>query len=284
MKTRSSFKRLAGCILAFGIATSASAVDMHGIQRNSDDPDSVDIIKTLIPVYEQLSKAGRFSIGQVSVGWVAGRPNPELATDDICGCHYLSSGRVINPDQCSPIGATGSEDLARIGVIRVVGYDRLRRATIPGEGSEQSRMNSLSGVERARVEMRLKTILGDPHLAIFSPLPVSDRVRHLEIGKVTGDSKIWEHCSIRMNDRSFSPPPQLNGFVARAMLYAATKYNVTVDFPLGQLKRLSDQFPPSQWEIDRNALILKTVRIYGLNPHIVGVASASFRPIGQKAH
>ncbi len=262
----------AATALLLGVS-GASSADV--IERNSDDPDSVEILHALLPVYAQLSRSGRFALGKVSVGWSEGRPNPDLATDDVCGCHYLPSGRVINPDQCAPIGATGSADLARIGVVRVVGYDRLRRAVIRGEGSEQSRLNALSRHERFRVEVRLKTILRDPHLAILAPLPVADRVRHMEIGKVASEVRPWPHCAIRLSERSFTPPPQLNGFVARAMLYAAIRYGVPLDYTLGQLKRVSDQFPPSAWEIERDGLIRKYMGTYGSNGFLLEAVKAN---------
>lgn len=277
MRTSSWSERIRVVALALALVSPLGAPAAEPLERNSDDPESVDILKSLLPLYAQLSRAGRFSLGQVSVGWVEGRPNPDLATDDVCGCHYLPSGRVINPDQCSPIGATGSEDLARVGLIRIVGFDRLRRAVIPGEGSEQSRLNALSRAERFRVENQLRVMLKDPHLAILAPLPVADRVRHLEIGKVAETAPTWPHCAIRVNDRSFSPPPQLNGFVARAMLYAAARYGVSVEFPLGQLKRVSDQYPPSQWEIERDALLSKFYRTYGSNPYLIAAVKASPR-------
>lgn len=255
-------------MLAVALALCSSGAGAASIERNPDDPASVEMLQTLLPLYENLSRTGQFALGQGTIGWVAGRPNPDLATDDVCGCHYLSSGRVINPDQCSPIGAAGSEDLARIGIIRMVGYDRLRRAAIPGEGSELQRLNALSRGERFQAELKINQMLRDPHLAILAPLPVADRVRHLEIGKVAGDAPTWPRCGIRVNERSFSPPPQLNGFAARALLYAATRYNIAVNYPLGQLKRVSDQFPPSQWELDRNTLIVRYYRVYGPNPFI----------------
>ena len=238
------------------------------IDRNSDDPESVDVLSTLVPVYTQLAKLGLYARPGADAGWINGKPNYDLVTDDVCGCHYLQDGHVINPDQCAPIGASGSEDLARVGIVRVLVYERLRAGILPGTGSEAARLKALSPVNRSRAEANLRAILRDPHLAFLSPLPVADRTRHLDIGRVEQERARWPGCAIRIGERGFTPPPALNGFVARAMLYAAERYAITVDYTLGELKRLSDADPPSRWELERDILIAKIARTYGVNPFI----------------
>jgi hypothetical protein len=260
--------RALAIILALGCGTGASPAG-----RNSDDPESVEILSVLLPVYGQLAREG-LSPASSPEGWVEGRPNRDLATDDVCGCHYVPDGRVVNPDQCAPIGIAGSEDLARAGVVRVITYERLRRAAVPGTGSEIARLKAMGVSERFKAETTLRQILRDPHLAIVAPLPVSDRTRYLDIGSVGVERARWKGCDVSIGDKAFTPPRALTGFIARAMLYAAQRYGVVVDYTLGELKRISDGDPPSAWERQRNLGIARTLRQVGGNP----VIEASVRP------
>jgi endonuclease I len=60
----------------------------------------------------------------------------------------------------------------------------------------------------------------------------------------------------------------LNGFIARALLYAAQTYKVDVGYPLGTLMKVSADNPASPWEMARNILINRYQRPYKLNPFI----------------
>ncbi len=262
----SFFSKGLAVLMAGGLLLASSAEAKDPV-RNSDDPESIDLLNVFLPLYAQLAREGLFPITSRE-GWVEGRPNRDLATDDVCGCHYVSDGRVVNPDQCSPIGIAGSEDLARAGVVRVLTYERLRRAVVPGTGSELARLRAMSPADRFKAESALRQILRDPHLAVLAPLPVADRTRHLDVGRVTEDRAKWKGCDIRIGDKTFTPPRALTGFVARAMLYAAQRYGVVVDYTLGELKRISDNDPPSAWERQRDIGIARIVRPIGNNPMI----------------
>lgn len=266
------FRRL----VLFG-ATAAAVMGgaSAGAQMRQDvmsDPEGDATALRLMPLYEVLAHNRIFSLPERRASG-EGRPITDLTRDDVCGCYYAEGGVGVNAEQCEPVRKTLNENLARIGVVRVIDYDTMRRTLLPNadavrEMSVTSALGKLDRAERNRLQRRMREALADPHLMILAPLPVAHRLMGMRVSSPQDGKQPWETCDVTVGDGVFSPPKVLDGFFARGMLYAARKYGVDVGYPLGTLEKVSAANPPSAWEIGRNVLIARYLAPYGANPLI----------------
>ena len=236
------------------------------------DPEGAKLAIALVPLYESLAHHRLFAQPQENVPEF-GRPITDLTRDDVCGCYFSDDGRAVNAEQCEPIKKSQSERHAKLGIVRIVDYDRLRRSAFPNpEAHKEMAVTSVLGMvdrnKRLELQNAMRLAVSDPHLVLLAPSPVADRVMGSSIGKGEGGRKPWETCDLVIGDHTFVPPAALNGFVARALLYAAQTYKVDVGYPLGTLMKVSTDNPATPWEMARNILINRYQRAYKLNPFI----------------
>ncbi|MPR05638.1 hypothetical protein [Microvirga tunisiensis] len=237
-----------------------------------------DMSNALLTIYGRLASEGLTTSrdGAVPVA-------KDGARDDICGCRFGPDGRAIHPELCEPIDRSGSEDLARSGIVRVITREQLGATRqCFKEGSPRCVMGRNLKYVGLRCcsdsDTEFRAMERDPHLVLLAPLPVADRLSRLQIGNVENPKQPWQACEVAVDQEHFAPPARLNGFIARAMLYAADRYKVQVEYPLGTLKRVSDQNPPEAWEMRRNELIAeisRSYRVVGPNRFITEAAKAS---------
>lgn len=269
----SSFKltAIAMLVLSMEFATAGRA---HAQMTHDalSDPEGGKLAIALISIYESLAHHRIFALPQAATPEF-GRPVTDLARDDVCGCYYSEGGGAVNAEQCEPIKKADSERHARAGIIRIVDYDKLRRSAFPNpDAHREMAVTSVLGLmdrnKRLELQTAMRLAVSDPHLVLLAPSPVSERLMGSGVGKVEDGRRPWEACDIVVGDHSFVPPVALNGFVARAMLYAAQTYKVDVGYPLGTLQKVSADNPAAPWEIARNILINRYFRPYKLNPFI----------------
>lgn len=236
------------------------------------DPEGAKLAIALVPLYESLAHHRLFAQPQGNVSEF-GRPITDLTRDDVCGCYFADDGGAVNAEQCEPIKKSQSERHAKLGIVRIVDYDRLRRSAFPNpDAHKEMAVTSVLGMvernKRLELQNAMRLAVSDPHLVLLAPSPVADRVMGSTVGKVDGGRRPWETCDLVIGDHTFVPPAALNGFVARALLYAAQTYKVDVGYPLGTLMKVSADNPASPWEMARNILINRYQRPYKLNPFI----------------
>ncbi|PZR95216.1 MAG: hypothetical protein DI537_05370 [Stutzerimonas stutzeri] len=270
----SSFCRslaLAAVSIALQLApTSGSNAQM--VQDALNDPEGSKLAVALVPIYESLAHHRLFAQPSPASSEF-GRPITDLTRDDVCGCYFADDGGAVNAEQCEPIKKSGSERQARLGIVRIVDYDRLRRSAFPNpEAHKEMAVTSALGLvdrnKRLELQNAMRVAVSDPHLVLLAPSPVAERVMGLTIAKVENGRRPWEACDLTVGDNAFVPPAVLNGFVARALLYAAKTYKVDVGYPLGTLVKVSTENPATPWEMARNILIQRYHRPYKLNPYI----------------
>lgn len=271
MLSFSSAGRVAFAVMAFHLATvSSSSAQM--VQDALIDPEGTKLAQSLIPLYESLAHHRLFAT-PAAANSEFGRPITDLTRDDVCGCYFSDDGLAVNAEQCEPIKKSDSERHAKIGIIRIVDYDKLRRSVFPNpDAHREMAVTSVLGMvdrnKRIELQTAMRTAVSDPHLVLLAPSPVADRLMGSTISKVEEGRRPWETCDLVVGDHSFVPPAGLNGFVARALLYAAQTYKVDVGYPLGTLMKVSSDNPASPWEMARNILINRYQRGYKLNPFI----------------
>lgn len=260
-----------GAALLAQLAT-ASQVRAQMAQDALSDPEGAKLATSLVSIYESLAHHRIFAIPQ-SDAPEFGRPITDLTRDDVCGCYYADGGGAVNAEQCEPIKKSDSERHARVGIVRVVDYDKLRRSAFPNpDAHKEMAVTSVLGLmdrnKRIELQTAMRLAVSDPHLVLLAPSPVAERLMGSSVGNVQNGRRPWETCDITVGDHSFVPPASLNGFVARAMLYAAQTYKVDVGYPLGTLMKVSADNPATPWEMARNILINRYFRSYKLNPFI----------------
>lgn len=211
--------------------------------------------RMLLRVYSDMA-GGRTSVG---------------IADDLCGCRFDGDGNVLQPNACEPIERQGREDLAGADVVRVVPLSGIAESLAcfrEGDGICVDSGMRYGGVECCRRSSgEYWRRAADPHLLLLAPMPVAREARELRVAREVATRQPWAACEVAFGDRTIALPARLSGFVARALLYAAWRYQVSVGFPTGLLRRLSAAYPPSGWEIERNESI-DAVTGYGRNPYI----------------
>lgn len=271
MLSFSSAVRLAATVALLQIATAAQT-NAQMAQDVLIDPEGAKLAASLVPIYESLAHHRLFALPQGSAPEY-GRPITDLTRDDVCGCYFADDGGAVNAEQCEPIKKSGSERHAKLGILRIVDYDRLRRSALPNpEAHKEMAVTSALGMvernKRLELQTAMRVAVSDPHLVLLAPSPVAERVMGSSIGKVEGGRRPWDTCDMVLGDHTFVPPAALNGFIARALLYAAQTYKVDVGYPLGTLMKVSADNPATPWEMARNILINRYQRPYKLNPFI----------------
>lgn len=263
------------CVAASLLALQLATVSQSQAQMTQDaliDPEGSKLALSLIPLYESLAHHRLFAMPSGTESDF-GRPITDLTRDDVCGCYFSDDGLAVNAEQCEPIKKAESERQAKLGIIRIVDYDRLRRSAFPNpDAHKEMAVTSVLGMvdrnKRLELQTAMRVAVSDPHLVLLAPSPVADRMMGSSVSKVENGRRPWETCDLVVGDHAFVPPAGLNGFVARALLYAAQTYKVDVGFPLGTLAKVSADNPAKPWEMARNILINRYLRPYKLNPFI----------------
>lgn len=246
------------------------------------DPEGEEMAIKLMPMYEILSNRRLYALPGTGTRDRDGEQINDLTRDDVCGCVYANGGAVVRAQHCEPVMKADNDAMARLGVVRVIDYDTMRRALLPDrqafrEMSVTSALGQINRSERFRLERDIDLALKDPHLLLLAPLPVAYRLMGLEVIRPEPEKRLWDQCDIVVGDNGFAPPSALSGFVARAMLYGAKKYKITVNYPLGALERISAADPPGSWELARNGLIGRNLPQYGYNQYIAVPEKADTR-------
>ncbi|WP_162820606.1 hypothetical protein [Microvirga calopogonii] len=198
-----------------------SRSEWKGVSRTSSDP-----LKVSLSIMDRISRRKDVT-GHLK--------------DMACGCQIDSrQGRVGRPLDCKPVIEAASEDASLLKALRIVGEEDLA-ATMPC---------FKQGISACRKDSLYRSALADPHLVVVVPAPVADALDGYKLGPVEEPSAPVVGCDVVI-DRTkgtYALDQRWHGFVARALMYASEHYKVRTRLLPGELKRISDQHPPSPQE------------------------------------
>jgi endonuclease I len=161
--------------------------------------------------------------------------------DMACGCQIdARQGRVGQPFECRPVIEAATEDASVLKAVRIVGEEELAATMACFK----------QGISACRKDPAYRSALADPHLVFVVPAPVADALDGYKLGPIEKPVAPVAGCDVVV-DRgkgTYALDQRWHGFVARALMYASEHYNVRTRLLPGELKRISEQHPPTPQE------------------------------------
>ncbi|WP_262298166.1 hypothetical protein [Microvirga sesbaniae] len=219
--------RIGLLVLAFAAAgpsyaqVAPSRSEWKGVSRTASDP-----LKVSLSIMDRITKRKDVK-GHLK--------------DMACGCQIDSrQGRVGQPLECRPVIEAATEDAAILKVVRIVGEEELA-ATMPC---------FKQGISACRKDPAYRSALADPHLVFVVPAPVADALDGFKLGPIEKPVSAVAGCDVVVDREkgTYALDQRWHGFVARALMYASEHYKVRTRLLPGELKRISEQHPPTPQE------------------------------------